>query len=360
MLAFLTPTPNPLSTPVSVSVAVKLLTTEEIARLAFWLMVIVFLWCVAIYFRPRIKGWLRSNGAWKFVVAKTGAYAAAVSTTIVLGWFEPWKPTSWAAPASAVEGIIWAALFGSIGLWFDWAREAISLTHREQLEAAQEDLRVTQQQLDDWVRATVQTGSILDHKLKTARELSREKQIAFPRFIEALDPQEELFRHLYVIHEHITVGLKPGSKLRLALYTAENDRLVPRFSWNGHARNCVKDNPDELQISSSEGVKSKAVECYHLQGDHRFIAVANCDADPTFKHFRVGQSDYLKSLFAFKHRLEIDGTQTAMILCLDCDEAEFFNDERAESIRTFFIDMMKRVEYEALTADVIRKLDAQI
>jgi hypothetical protein len=59
---------------------------------------------------------------------------------------------------------------------------------------------------------------------------------------------------------------------------------------------------------------------------------------------------------AFKHRLEIDGTQTAMVLALDCDEPNFFNEERSQDVKTFLIVMMKRVEYEALTSDIISKL----
>jgi hypothetical protein len=129
------------------------------------------------------------------------------------------------------------------------------------------------------------------------------------------------------------------------------------LEWDNE--NCVNDNPEQLRISSAEGIKSKVVECYHLQGDHKFIAVANCSNDASFEYFRQGQSEHLKSLFAFKHRLEIDGMPTAMVLALDSDEPDFFNEERAEAVRTFVIEMMKRIEYEALMSDVLRKLNGE-
>ncbi|MEY2564916.1 MAG: hypothetical protein QOH88_3109 [Verrucomicrobiota bacterium] len=61
-------------------------------------------------------------------------------------------------------------------------------------------------------------------------------------------------------------------------------------------------------------------------------------------------------MIAFKHRLEMDGTATAMILALDCDKTGFFHKGRAEELRNFLIEMMKRVEYEALTSDITSKL----
>ena len=45
-----------------------------------------------------------------------------------------------------------------------------------------------------------------------------------------------------------------------------------------------------------------------------------------------------------------------MVLALDCDQPDFFNEQRSEEVKTFMIEMMKRVEYEALTSDIISKL----
>ena len=124
------------------------------------------------------------------------------------------------------------------------------------------------------------------------------------QLLDTLAPEDQLFQNLYAIHEYIKRALPPGAKLRLALYQPQGDELVPLFSWDGENRDCVSKNPVEMRISSAEGTQSAVVACYHLPGTHKFIAVSDCAKDPNFQHFRVGQSEYLKSLIAFKHRLD--------------------------------------------------------
>jgi hypothetical protein len=319
-----------------------------------WSLALAVLWTLAVVFRQAARKWL-STGGWKIGTAKGFAYFFAVATTATIGWFEPWKPVTWTTnEVGAVYGLLLAATWGTCGIFAEWARTCNDTTDRDELAKLRAAHEATEKQLDNWVRGSTQIGSVLGKKVKVFRELSRSKAITLKEFLAALASDQYVFHNVHAIYEFVQRKLPAGAKLRIALYHCQQNEMVPLYSWDGEKANCINPNPEAMRTNSSEGIHSTVVQCFHSTTG--IVHVADCLADEQFQHFRPGQSEYLKSMIAFKHRLEMDGTATAMILALDCDQTGFFNKGRAEELRNFLIEMMKRVEYEALTSDITSKL----
>ncbi|MCE9536338.1 MAG: hypothetical protein K8R65_08010, partial [Nitrospirae bacterium] len=228
----------------------------------------------------------------------------------------------------------------------------------KQLEVARDNFK---EQRDSLIQISLQIRNIIDKKMKRIETLRGKEIITRNEFVEALNPDEQVWLILQSIYEFFQYKLpvrNPIATLRIGLYLRDEIRQVlqPAFSWDGKTKHCMSDNSTQMALASPNGVFSVIVQCYNSKEDPAIIIVSDCEKDPGFDFFRPQQKQYLKSMLAFKYKTEHDGITDALVLALDCNVINFFNLKQADELKAFLIEMMKRIDYELLSAEVSIKV----
>jgi hypothetical protein len=293
---------------------------------------------------------------------KIAEWVCALVSAAFGDYFEIFKATSWSKAGSHPYGPVLAVVgFGSLFVAMGHVRDGIRDTADEKIEELKRKADINERQRNLWIGLLHQIGSIIEKKMKRVESIAKKAIVTKSEFLGALNPDEQVHLIIQSIYEFFRFRLyriRPGAKLRLALYMRDEtgERLEPAFSWDGENRDCVSNNPEQMELSSPQGVLSVVVQCYNLKGHRRMIIIPNCLGEPQFDYFRPEQKEYLKCLLAFKYKTDHAGTTDALVLALDCDEPNFFHPDHSEELQEFFTEMLKRVDYELLMSETSEKL----
>jgi len=319
---------------------------------------VIILW----KFRRKIADWILPR-KWKFLL-KIVEWLLALAGAVISDYAEVFKHTSWGGnqPTYPVEAVLAILGLGVLFLTVGQIRDELKEDLEESLNTSRQQSDELKRQRDAWVRLLVHIRNIIDKKMKRVETLAKNATVSHEEFVTALNPDEQVMLILQSIYEFFKFelhALDPNAQLRLALYMREEGRMAPAYSWNGSIKNCVSTNTKQMELGSPDGVISVVVQCYNIKGDTGVIIIPDCDADKGFEFFRPEQKKYLKSMLALKYRTEHDGTADALVLALDCDRTDFFDTGRSEELKTFLFEMMKRIDYELVIADVAAKVTAK-
>lgn len=296
------------------------------------------------------------------VWVKLGEWFLALVVGATADFYDVFKRFNWRlhhphpyAPLFAILGC--GFLFVSVG----HVRDRVKDTAEEEIAGLKSEIEARTKQRDMWVRLLIQIKNIIDAKMKRVAAMAKRQNFTHADFIEALNPDDQVHLIVQAIYSFFSYKLqtrRADAKLRLALYVrdATGKRLEPAFSWDGQKKNCITPNLKEMELGSPEGVGSVVVQCYNTRGDGNIIVIPDCQNEKDFDFFRPEQKVYLRSMVAFKYKTDHEGTPGALVLSLDCDEKGFFAPGESEELKAFFVEMLKRIDYELLLSDVSEKL----
>jgi hypothetical protein len=303
-----------------------------------------------------VQKWRQSDNIlaiWETVLLFT---AAAVSSLTDL-----WKLTTWSEHPIRVQYAF--SLVISLSAWAlitKLFRESLKEAVKSRVEELEHGLAKEREDRDRRLLQNSQIRKLIDRKLDRFRELAKRDAVAPEEVIEAWNPSLQVFTVLKSMHEFFLLELrrkKPSGRLRLGLYLPDREMnsLVIRYSWDGERDGCIGNHPEHMRLVSAAGSTSEIVRTFHLRGDHEIGLVPDCAGDRSFRFWDEEQPKYLRSLLCLKYQLQLDGMQSALVLSLDCDEPNFFSSERAEEFRTYVVEMLIRVEYELVSAELRSK-----
>lgn len=277
-------------------------------------------------------------------------------------WNEVWKPESWSKhPVDCSYALFVVVILVVMTYGTEWFRERLKDEMTEKLAALERDRNVLKIERDRWLRLANQVKKLIDRKIVAIRALSVKPEVSVEEYLAAWDRQVQVHTILKAIHEFFRFELtqrRADAQMRLGLYmpTADMTQMSLAYAWDGESNECFANHPERMKLVSAGGLKSLIAETFHLAGNQRLSIIPDCGADAQFKYFSPEQAEYLRSMIAFKYQLTLDGTETALVLSLDTDEAGFFSTERTNEITVFLIEMMKRFEYELLNLEVTKKI----
>ena len=246
-------------------------------------------------------------------------------------------------------------------IYAKWARDRVKDRDKDKVNDLTRELEVEKLRLNRFRRLSVQIRGLIERKIERVRDVAKKPAPTVEDFIIRSQRQTQVHTIIQAIFDFFLWELrlqKPNGRMRLGLYIPNADRteLVHAFSFDGEKRNCFSDNSDWMQISSPQGIHSEIVRVYHADGDHKLQLIPDPTTHPNFTWFRPDQKGYLKSMLIFKYLLQLDGASSALLLSLDCNEPNFFSNDRYEEISEFLVEMLKRFEYEMLGLEIVAKI----
>lgn len=258
--------------------------------------------------------------------------------------------------------VLTATIFtGFLACYAKWLRDRVKEKDKEIVADLTMRLQTAQTLLDRHRRLTNQISGLVDRKIKRVRETVKKAATAIDD-LTVLDARElqvhTILRSIYDFFLFDLRATRPAGQMRIYLYLPEEEpepHMQIFYKWNGTNSDCVVPPENAMKLMSPEGIGSEIVRTYHLPGSAVLSLVPNC-VTPDFRKLYQNQDEYLKSMLSFKYKYQKNGTDAAMVLSLDCDEPNFFSDDRYREISEFLVEMLKRFEYEMLGLEIIAKL----
>lgn len=317
----------------------------------------------SFWFREHILRLLQRNETFRtlsYIAEPVLTFAAGAMATAT----EVFKASTWYSPQPTLEaalplilGVMTAAI--SLKVLSALAKDGKKQKIREleaELEAGRRQLISITESRKSSIRTLNQVREILNEKLTRLREAVRSEPFTIDEYLEAISPAQQLQFIVTMIHDFFESQLDTGKSLRVAVYLRDppdSYELSPAFSWDGKKADCIKENNGPYMRDDPEGAKSLIVQTFQDPGVLQVVTSTHRAAQAgAFYFFRPEQRAYLKSLVAYKHVGERDartGTRDALIVCLDTDQEGFFGQFDKERLLEFFVEMMKRFEYEHLS-----------
>ena len=273
-----------------------------------------------------------------------------------------WDPQMWTQHPIQTE----LALCISAGLTFcvvlaKWARDRVKERDKERVNELNHQLEIETVRLKRFRRLGTQIRGLIQRKIERVREVAKKPDPTVDDLIITTARQTQVHTIITSILEFFSFeleSLKPEGRMRIGLYIPDKERTELRhaYSFDGQKKNCFQDNSEWMKLNSPKGIRSEIVRAYHADGDQKLQLIPDCSKHPNFTFFRPEQRDYLKSMLTFKYLLQLDGAQSALMLCIDCDEPDFFSKDRYEEISEFLVEMLKRFEYEMLGLEIVAKI----
>lgn len=313
------------------------------------------------WWRKRIIGLIHGNDTFRGVF-----YIAEPVLAFVLGGLVTaanlFKGETWANPPAhfllSVPAAL-AALIGSVGV------KVLTSYSKDREKAMIKELNIQntetegrfdsiKRQRDHTIQVTNYVRAVVDEKLKRLLDAYRDDTPLTPeRYLEALAPREQTQFIINMIRQFFAKDLPPTGRLRVGVYmreSADDPRLFPAYGFDGKSTDCFnRDNQKHMCVDDADGAKSVIVQAY--RADEPLTLISSCaeaHRDGHFDYFHSDQASYLKSMVAYKHVWPRGGRKDALIVCLDCDQDGFFGRFISAELKEFFVEMMKRLEYEQI------------
>ena len=174
----------------------------------------------------------------------------------------------------------------------------------------------------------------------------------------------ELLSLLQTAREYLGQTRAADVQLRVGLYTKlrNQPQLDASFSWDGAAADCFTNPQSDYLRADGEESESAVVRCFRSKDP--LLIYEHCDATTRraeFAHLPRAQNAQVSSAVFYCHRFQ-DGNAAgrpdrvqAMILALDSSEKGFFKVAESEELRSFFVDLMQRIEYEMVLQSIMQR-----
>lgn len=305
----------------------------------------------------RSKEW--ESTTWEAITGLLTFVAGAISTH-----FEPWKSVSNRSSIDWISAILLVLAMGIVAFVANAIRLAVKKTESEIIEELKSEIEVKEHQVSGWVGIANQIQEIIGHKrtrispclngqgMKAVDVLAKFANADQPKYI------------LQMIDSYFREGLAPNKRMRIGLYSKENgnhgSHLSVWYSWNGVADNCIQIKPADYKIDDP-GPKNRKAEVtkLYLDGKERDIKIIpDCEKEQ-IRYFDGDQQIYLQSMLLFKYVLQASGTKDALILCIDCEEKDHFQEVKAEEYKLFLVEMLSRIDYEFLAIEIVKQFQSR-
>lgn len=329
--------------------------------LGFSVIALVFVLGITYQWRWRILGLLRGN-----TTVRVLFYVADSALLLILGWLisaaKLTDQATWGSPPSAFVVVVpfgvlilTAGISSKVLLAWSKDKEKERILELEKTVGIRDDEIANLKQLRNrTIRITNQIRAVVDEKLNRLLDVVDSGNITFEDYIDALNPREQLQFIIITIFKFFEPELDPGRQLRVGVYLKDPKDLTilrPFFGWDGRDSDCFKsDHSEFLRLNDFGGTKSIVVQAF--QSPAPLIVIGSCEEAErarTFVFFHPDQRERLKSMVAYRHEWSLGGSRgrrDALVLALDTDQDHFFSRFDSEQLTEFFVEMMKRFEYE--------------
>ncbi len=302
-----------------------------------------------------------------------GEFLFTILSTGIATHFTVWELEFKQHPLRTPMVLATVVFFVFLAFYYKWLRDRVKDRDKEKLTVATAQfqqqfatltakLNTTEILLERHRRLGNQITGLVTRKIVRVREVAKKASTSVEDLIARDARENQIHTILRSIHDFFDFELKqtrPEGKMRIYLYVPEDlpdPRMLIFYKWNGQDEDCVIPPPEAMKLMSPQGVQSEIVRTYHLPGSARLALVPNCLTEPGFAKLVPNQDEYLKSMLSFKYKYHKDGAEAALVLSLDCDEPDFFSNDRFQEISHFLVEMLKRFEYEMLGLEIVAKL----
>jgi hypothetical protein len=208
--------------------------------------------------------------------------------------------------------------------------------------------------------------SMVTKKIGRLCALLAAPKVSVKQFVDHLNPELQVQANMKMIHEFFKSAEGMDVNLRLALWmkadSDENhpDRMEIAYSWNGDSENCFTGRSVErMRLLDPLGTISEVVRFYSLPVETIKI-IPDCIAaahNNEFTYFYPEQKEKVASMILYKHVFSAQTHPVAVVLLLVSSLQNHFHREDEDQFKTFFDEMLTRIEMEWVLLQLTQKLD---
>jgi hypothetical protein len=336
--------------------------------------------CVAIFavcvWRLLLKG-VRANVGVRVVVYLSEA-AAAVGLSLVLARFDVLKKVTY-IPTAVYQPdwhvVFWASFWAALVAYYLVVKLVAIVTKESEefrskkltsdLEKANVAVASLSRQRSLLVRITSFARGMVNKKVARLCALLNHAALTPEQFVDGLNPNLQVQANMKLIHEFFKTPEGMNVNLRLALWMKADadavlpERMVIAYSWDGENEYCFSNrSADRMRLLDPMGTLSEIVRFYS-QPAQAIKTIPNCieAADNReFEFFYPEQRNKVASMILYKHVFSAQSKPVAVVLILVSSLLNQFHREDEEQYKTFFDEMLTRIEMEWILLQLTQKL----
>ena len=327
--------------------------------------------------RVLLKG-IRVNLGLRVMVYLSEA-AAAVGLSLVATYFDIFKKSTYIpTPAYQPDWHVpfWMSVWAAIIAYYLIVKLAAIVTkeseesrskqlssERDRLTAAMATL---ERQRSFVVRMANFARNMVNRKITRLSTLAATPKITVQQFVGQLNPSLQVQANVKLIHEFFKPPDGLNANLRLALWMKapaddhNPDRMAIAYSWNGETEKCFSNqSAHRMRLLDPRGTCSEIVKFYSLQAKTIKIIPDCIEAarNHEFEFFYPEQKHKAASMVLYKHVFNPETQPVAVVLLLVSSVPNSFRREDEDQYRTFFDEMLTRIEMEWILLQLTHKLD---
>lgn len=330
-----------------------------------------------LFWRFLIKG-IRLNLGLRIAVYLSEA-ASAIGLSLIATYFDIFKKSTY-VPTSAYQPdwhvpfwmSMWAAMASYylvvklLGLVTKETEEVKSKKLTEERDRLSVAVASLERQRNFVVKVSNFAKKMVSRKVTRLCSLLTAKTISPKQFVDQLNPDLQIESNVKLIYEFfkppdgIEINLRLALWVKTSLGGAEHDKMVISYSWNGERHDCFTNrSTDRMKLLDPLGARSEVVRFYSLQAK-TIKVIPNCieaAKNGEFEFFYPEQKDKVASMILYKHVFNPQTNPEVVILLLVSSVPNTFHREDEDQFRTFFDEMLTRIEMEWVLLELTRKLD---
>lgn len=330
-----------------------------------------------LVWRFLLKG-VRLNLGIRVVVYLSEA-ASAVGLSLVVTYFDVFKKATYVpTPSYQPDWHVpfWASVWAALVAYYLIVKLAAIVTKESeefkskeltaQLDRSKVAVASLGHQRDLLVKITSFARSMVNKKIGRLGTLLPAPAISVPLFVDHLNPKLQVQANVKLIHEFfkspdgINVNLRLGLWMKSSANAADPDRMAVAYSWNGETEDCFSNqSADRMKLLDPLGTLSEVVKFYSFPAQTIKI-IPDCDEaarNHEFEFFYPEQKKKVASMILYKHVFCSQTQPAAVVLLLVSSLPNHFHREDADQFKTFFDEMLTRVEMEWMLLQLTQKLD---
>lgn len=330
----------------------------------------VFVW------RYLVRG-VRLNLGIRVVVYLSEA-GAAVGLSLVVSYFDVFKKATYVPTPSYQPDwhvIFWASIWAALVAYYLIVKLTAIVT-KESEEFKSKELTSELDRVKVAVASLGRQRSLLVKITSFARNMVNKKiarlcsllatpVITMRQFVDHLNPELQVQANMKLIHEFFKSADGMNVNLRLALWmkadadAKEPERMMIAYSWNGETEDCFSSQSSHrMKLLDPRGTLSEVVKFYSLPAQTIKI-IPDCiesEKNNEFAFFYPEQKNKVASMILYKHVFSSQTQPVAVVLLLVSSLPNHFHREDAEELKTFFDEMLTRIEMEWTLLQLTQKL----
>jgi hypothetical protein len=304
--------------------------------------------------------------------------AAAVGLSLVATRFDIFKKATY-TPTSLYEPdwhvVFWASFWAALVAYYLVVKLVAIVTKEseefrsKQLTSDLEKTRVAMTALSRQrsllVRITSFARNMVNAKVARLCALLNHPALTTKQLVEGLNPNLQVQANMKLIHEFFKTPEGMNVNLRLALWMkaepngVDPEKMVIAYSGEGEKENCFSNRSSvRMQLLDPLGTLSEVVRFYS-QPAQAIKTIPDCIEAATnheFEFFYPEQKNKVASMILYKHVFGVQSSPVAVVLLIVSSLPNQFHREDEEQFRTFFDEMLTRIEMEWTLLQLTGKL----